>query len=370
MINLEHFSTSYVVARKKFLKTAESIELPVHSIGHDLRGPNNEVLAVDSVHVGDPEATRLIIMISGTHGVEGLTGSACQSAWLSQLQQTALPDDVAVLLIHAINPYGVAWHRRVNEDNVDLNRNFISHDGTGICNPHYAQVHDFMIPTAYDGEKRVATDLALAEIRSQLGEDVFQIATLGQSSHPDGFYYSGDKPVWSNLVLRKLLDIYALKRRIVSVIDFHTGLGAYGYGLVGIANDPGTPELQWARDWYGEGMTTFVEVGQLFGYPDYSAYTDGMLICGIRKILPDVSVISGGIEFGTYGPDEIQAAERSDAWLYAHGSNAPQETKETIRRELLEVYQPPKTDWQEMVLTRAGQVMRQTVNGIANLSSR
>ena len=35
-----------------------------------------------------------------------------------------LPDDVAVLMIHLINPWGTAWMRRVNEDNIDLNRNY------------------------------------------------------------------------------------------------------------------------------------------------------------------------------------------------------------------------------------------------------
>ena len=29
------------------------------------------------------------------------------------------------VLLHALNPYGFAWLRRVNEHNVDLNRNFL-----------------------------------------------------------------------------------------------------------------------------------------------------------------------------------------------------------------------------------------------------
>jgi len=367
VIDTGSFSTCYGDARKKFLDSVERLQLSVHSIEHELRGPNDEVLAVDVAHLGNLEATRLITVISGTHGVEGLAGSACQVDWLSRFHRTVLPNDIAVLLVHAVNPYGVAWRRRVNEDNVDLNRNFLSHVGTAIHNPHYSKLHDIIIPDAYDGEERIASDARLAEIRNELGEDVFQIATLGQSSHPDGFYYSGDRPVWSNVVLQELMDTYAARREVVSVIDIHTGLGPYGYGLVGIANDPGSTELELARDWYGEAMTTFSEVGQLIGYPDYSAYTDAMLISGIRRMLTGVNVISGGIEFGTYGPETIQAAERSDAWLYTHGSNASAETKETVRRELLDVYLPPRTDWQEMVLVRAAQVMRQTIDGMANL---
>ena len=35
------------------------------------------------------------------------------------------PPDVALVLIHAVNPYGFSWIRRTNEHNVDQNRNFL-----------------------------------------------------------------------------------------------------------------------------------------------------------------------------------------------------------------------------------------------------
>ena len=36
----------------------------------------------------------------------------------------ALAAGLRVVLLHAINPWGFSWARRVTEDNVDLNRNF------------------------------------------------------------------------------------------------------------------------------------------------------------------------------------------------------------------------------------------------------
>ena len=33
-----------------------------------------------------------------------------------------------IVLIHALNPYGFKTNRRVNEDNIDLNRNFLSEE--------------------------------------------------------------------------------------------------------------------------------------------------------------------------------------------------------------------------------------------------
>jgi hypothetical protein len=34
--------------------------------------------------------------------------------------------DVTLVFIHAVNPYGFHHDRRVNEDNIDINRNFLT----------------------------------------------------------------------------------------------------------------------------------------------------------------------------------------------------------------------------------------------------
>ena len=63
--------------------------------------------------------------MSGTHGVEGYCGSGIQIGFLKEGLFAELPDDMSVVLLHAMNPYGFSNDRRVNEDNVDLNRNFL-----------------------------------------------------------------------------------------------------------------------------------------------------------------------------------------------------------------------------------------------------
>lgn len=65
---------------------------------------------------------------SGVHGVEGYAGSAVQNKILDFFLETPnmIKDDVAIVIIHVVNPYGMSWWRRWNENNVDLNRNFLS----------------------------------------------------------------------------------------------------------------------------------------------------------------------------------------------------------------------------------------------------
>lgn len=81
-----------------------------------------------------------IIHSSGTHGVEGYLGSAVQIRFLhemimqnekqieSNLQTSSSSHGKVrkILLIHAVNPFGMRNHRRANENNVDLNRNVLS----------------------------------------------------------------------------------------------------------------------------------------------------------------------------------------------------------------------------------------------------
>ena len=63
---------------------------------------------------------------SGIHGVEGFFGSAVQLAFLDSLPPNwQPPPGTKFILLHALNPFGFAWRRRFNEENVDLNRNFL-----------------------------------------------------------------------------------------------------------------------------------------------------------------------------------------------------------------------------------------------------
>ena len=77
-----------------------------------------------------PKIENLLVHISGTHGVEGPAGSAIQLASLNYLSSHPLSHPTTgVLFVHGLNAYGFKHHRRVNENNVDLNRNFLTKEG-------------------------------------------------------------------------------------------------------------------------------------------------------------------------------------------------------------------------------------------------
>lgn len=123
---VDAFSPSYAQARKKFLEGAAAAGLPIESHAHPLKGRDGEDLAMDVVRDGPADATKLLIVSSACHGVEGYCGSGVQVFALHdpEWRDKAHAAGVATLYIHALNPYGFSHVRRFTHENVDLNRNF------------------------------------------------------------------------------------------------------------------------------------------------------------------------------------------------------------------------------------------------------
>src|SRR5690242_4853238 len=147
----ECFSESYTEARSKFCASAATAGGAIGSwLNPHAQGPNGERLYLDTARFGSADAPNMLVMISSTHGVEGHCGSGAEIAWLRTGGPARLPKDNGALLIHAINPHGFAWTRRVTEDNVDLNRNFVDHDKAYPKNEGYLAIADAILPRQWN----------------------------------------------------------------------------------------------------------------------------------------------------------------------------------------------------------------------------
>ena len=120
-----YYSADYFAARERFLAACAQLGLEHHALTVHAPSPRPEPLTIDVAIAGATKPSTAIVLSSGVHGVEGLFGSALQLAFLERLASWQPPAGAAVVLIHAVNPFGFAWLRRFNENNVDLNRNFL-----------------------------------------------------------------------------------------------------------------------------------------------------------------------------------------------------------------------------------------------------
>src|SRR5690349_18349888 len=131
------FAPTYREARERLLEAARSTGAFVTSHRHPGPSPDDGPLFADVVRVGPQDARQILLVISATHGVEGFAGSAIQLAALHTARTRPLPRDTGLILIHALNPYGFAWCRRVDAQNIDVNRNLMDHHAVAPDNPEY-----------------------------------------------------------------------------------------------------------------------------------------------------------------------------------------------------------------------------------------
>src|SRR5207248_2833057 len=114
----DYFSPDYPNARERFCAAAERAGARLNRyLLPERLGPQGESLSIDVARLGPDSATDALVVLSGTHGVEGFGGAGCQVGFLIDRLYEALPSSGCALLVHALNPHGFAWLRRVNEDN-------------------------------------------------------------------------------------------------------------------------------------------------------------------------------------------------------------------------------------------------------------
>ena len=355
----EFFSSTYAEARQKFLAACAGHGGQVATYTHPMPGPTRETLATDVIRVGPTDADKLLVVNSATHGVEGFCGSGSFVGFLtSGFLPDALPDGVAMLLVHAINPHGFAYVRRVNEDNVDLNRNFRDHSTPPPANEPYAEVHQWLLPGDWDGPGRQAADEAIARYLQERGQFAFQAAVSGgQYQFADGLFYGGNAPVWSNDTLRAIVDRFVKGHRAVAIIDFHTGLGPRGVGeAIGIA-DPVSDDLKRAKDWYGQVMVP--------GDDSVSAHVQGTIsgaFDGIEATGTPITRIA--VEYGTVPVMDVLNALRGDHWLAKHGTD-DDALRSRIKQDIRDAFYQDADDWKDMVWVRAQELARQALAGLA-----
>lgn len=357
----DFFSTTYADARRRFTEAAKAAgHAPERHINAKVKGPNGEELSTEVLRIGPKGAENVIFVSSGTHGVEGFCGSGAQVGMLVNGLPKELPPNTALVFIHGINPHGFAHERRVNEDNVDLNRNFRDHSTPPPKNKAYAEVHDMLIPDDWDGPARKAADDKIAAYIEKNGERAFQAAvSTGQWEFPDGLFFGGKAPTWSNQLWRKLIRDHAGKAKRIVHLDFHTGLGAYGdCEVIFGPNKLIREDLARARAWWGKVTSTS-------DGDSVSADVQGVNPGAIAEEAPQAQVTAVALEYGVVPVMDTLGALRADHWLYSRGKgdvNSP--LGKQIKKQIRNGFYGETDDWKQRIYEKGAEVLRQTFKGL------
>ncbi len=337
MLELASFSDSYAEARKKFVEAARRAGAKLASYKHpDERGPGGEALYLDVSVLGPGDASRVFVVGSGTHGIEGYPGSAAQRAWLRG--RPRLPKDTAVVFFHAQNPWGFAHKTRVTEENVDLNRNFIDFARPLPANPGYEQLHPIIAIRDWSEESIAGVFARLDEFRQRVGEKAFSDAfNGGQYSRQDGVFFGGHRPQWAN-----------------------TGIGPWCEHIYLCFPPEGSPARERARAWWGERAVNLQGVT----HKKLATYS-GTIIDAFAEMLPQAEVTSIVVEFGTRPRHEMQRASMAQRWMRFEGPRDPVLAAK-VRREYEAAFYPVDVEWRKAVLEQSRDFIDRGVAGISS----
>ncbi len=329
---MDYYSGSYEESRSRFLEGIAKLggvhrEIP---LGHDL--------CHDYGWLGNEKPTRVVLHIAGTHGVEGFVGAAIQLAIFERSQSAInefLGSGGTIVFLHALNPWGFKNVRRVNAENVDLNRNFLFPWTPPEASAQYRGLNNWLNPP--EPSSALTYYLTVLKLLLQHGIPALKQALAGgQASFPKGIYYCGDRIQIETSEFVKFLETHLTAATKISGIEIHSGLGGFGQSSIfgfgrhgtkqAISQELGTEVID--DDPNEVGIATSGDIGRWFEGRFNSK--------GHHWFLQ---------EFGTFHPIQVLKALRDENAAFHSGRDRLLEKKQLLkafcpdghwRREVLE----------------------------------
>ena len=352
------FSKNYLEARKRFISSINELETCGYKVRHDvlsidLFGPDGENLTIDVAVIGSLNCEKLLLYSSGIHGVEGFAGSAIQLSVLDMLKSEEPIQDYCIVFVHIINPYGMAWHRRVNECNVDLNRNFLkNHSGEP---EGYKNINAFLNPNSIPKKSELSFYLEGIKLILKYGFINFkQWFAQGQYTRSTSLQYGGDQLQKGPKLLLDWLQKNLNNTKVIFGIDLHTGLGKSGFDTILISDETSEEDYFLFQSLFGDHLAP-LDPDKGVGYR-----ITGDIHSGISKEFPSINWLTITQEFGTFSPVTVFKNLRAEnRWTQNNSLNDPVVImNHWSRTNLLRTFNPEDKNWHKNLIDRGITVFR------------
>jgi predicted deacylase len=337
------FSPNYHIARDRFCRRTAELgwQTESYSVGKDL--------SIDVAISPFLPSRPTILVSSGLHGGEGFFGSAVQ---LALLDSGSLATDLNWVFIHALNPYGFAHLRRCNEDNIDLNRNFLlpGEEYRG-SSPIYDKISAVLNPERLGSIDWFVPQMLGAIAKYKLA-NIWQAVAEGQYDFPKGLFFGGQEASKTQQILQEHLPQWIGDSQNILHLDFHTGLGKWGtYKL--LMDTVVTPaELQDLQTYFGAEYILAIDGGKK------KYQVRGNIGQWTRQLLQPRNYNYFCAEFGTYSFAKVLMMLRQENYVH----NWLQSTDPVYLRtkeQMKEIFCPKSDQWRSMVIAKSMEIVTQ-----------
>jgi hypothetical protein len=360
---LTFYSSDYFEARERFREAARQTGATLHSHALSAEAPNRERLWIDAAVLGPTDARSALVLSSGLHGVEAVFGAAVILSWLS-FWDKFVPVGLRVVILHSLNPYGQVYRRRVNEDNVDLNRNFLP-EGEAYAGspPLYSRIDRYINPRKSPA-KWDAWALTLGMIATRYGKRrLFETIPVGQYEFPRGLFFGGHGPCESTKYVQRWLPEFLGDAQNVLHVDLHTGLGKRGdVGLFfdRVASDP---QSAWFDPW--KNLCHFQPTpGAATPHKPTPYKTRGSFDLWTQKTFADRTYRFATLEVGTCTSYRILEALRAENQAFFYGGGSPKFAWAQDR--MAQCFAPSEPAWRAKSLVKVNNLLWEMTNSLRN----
>ena len=348
---LKGFPRDYCEGKNNFLAAVKNAnylheQYPIGQVGKD-----GENLTIDIGTRGLKDAKRTVVISSGLHGVEGYLGSAIQHNFLNDPDILSLDQNINIVIIHALNPFGFSWNRRCNESNVDLNRNFLLEEEYVGSPVNYGMFNEFLNPESAPSKFEPFLIKAIWLIIRYGFTTLMNTFPEGQYDFPKGLFFGGrEKSKTQEILSDNLPRLIGSSSQIIH-IDLHTGLGKFNtYKLL-------IDETKEPKDFERLARQFEIDNIEVFNKHDSAYKVRGGISQWCKSKFPSCRYDFLTAEFGTYSAIKIIKALRAENRSYWWAK--PSVNYEWTKSQLSEMFAPMNEKWRNYSLKEGLKICKQ-----------
>ncbi|MDX8340965.1 M14 family metallopeptidase [Draconibacterium sp. IB214405] len=361
---LSYYQDTWEECRAAFRSQANSMKTRMDSVllfSKAVESKTDAGLTIDFCYIPAKDTTEKLVMIcSGTHGIEGFVGSAVQQQLMAEFFKPEMFSTTGVLLVHGLNAWGFKNQRRFTENNVDLNRNYSTDRSLfETKNDGFVALYDMLTPKGELNMNSISNKFFLVTAINQIARKgmpaLLQAFAQGQYEFQEGIYFGGKDFEQQVAIMSEVLTDIAASYSILLNLDLHTGFGERGE-LHLFPNPIDDPELKAKTEAVFDGYPIN------WGDSDNFYTVHGQFVEFIGDLLPGKTSIPMLMEFGTLNTGSTIGAVKSAHISIAENQGAHygyKSEKDSLKAlaGYYEMFYPPSEKWRSNALTLSQEMM-------------